>query len=275
MLQANMQLIDLIDNLKEFKNPDYLVKEFRDLYSKINEFEVCTPNDEFNQFTYNTPIVINEEVVDTEVVVNFKSFRLQKFKATIKIIHNQFENLSQIEKIYYCESLVSQLKETSNYFTREPALKFYHPEIKLAVKDLSSAYSLYLNKTTKRNSFKYNNSSFIKIQILHKILKENDLIGNEITLNDFELVFKNEVIKKLIRWTGSTSELKYFIKIINTPGHGFEDTKDEKWQIAVNCFVKVKKRSLETVDYKNLRTYKITPSTITKLDTLIVKPILK
>lgn len=270
-----MQLDKLIDNLKEFKKTDWLEKGFRDLYNKINEFETCTTNDKFDQFTYNAPVVINEEIVDTEVVVTFESFKLQKFKAIIKTIHNEFESLSQIEKIYYCESLVSQLKQTSNYFSREPELKFYHPELKLAVKELSSAYSIYLNKTTTRNSFKYNNRSFLKIQRIHENLKNNDLIGNEISLDDFELIFKNEIIKKLIRWTGSTSELKYFIKIINTPEYGFEDTKDEKWQIAVNCFVKVKKRSLETVDYKNLRTYKITPSTITKLDTLIVKPFLK
>lgn len=270
-----MQLNKLIDDLKEFKKTDWLEKGFRDLFSKINEFEICTPNDKFDQFTYNAPVVINEEIVDTEVVVTFESFKLQKFKAKIKTIYNKFESLSQIEKIYYCESLVSQLKQTSNYFGREPELKFYHPELKLAVKDLSAAYSLYLNKTTKRNSFKYNSSSFIKIQILHKVLKNNDLIGNEISLDDFELVFKNEIIKKLIRWTGSTSELKYFIKIINTPEYGFEDTKDEKWQIAVNCFVKVKTRSLETIDYKNLRTYKITPGAINKLDSLIVKPLLQ
>jgi hypothetical protein len=266
-----MQLNTLIDDLKEFKKTDWLEKGFRELFSKINEFETCTPNDKFDQFTYNAPVVINEEVVDNEVLVTFESFKLQKFKTKIKTIHNEFETLSEIEKNYYCESLIAALNLVSNNFSKDSGLKNYQTELKLTIEELSNEYSKYLNRTTKNNSFRYNNSSFIKIQILYKVLKESNLIDKETTLNDFELVFKNETIKKLIHWTGSTSELKYFIKIINTPDYGFEDNADEKWRVAVNCFIKVKKRSIEKVDFKNLRTYKITPATITKLDSLIVK----
>jgi hypothetical protein len=266
-----MQLNTLIDDLKEFKKTDWLEKGFRELFSKINEFETCTPSHNFDQFTYNAPVVINEEVVDNEVLVTFESFKLQKFKTKIKTIHNEFETLSEIEKKYYCESLISTLNLLSNNFSKDTEHKNYHIELKLAIEKLSNEYSTYLNRTTKNYSFRYNNSSFIKIQILYRVLKENDLIDKETTLNDFELVFKNETIKKLIRWTGSTSELKYFIKIINTSDYGFENNADEKWRVAVNCFIKVKKRSIEKVDFKNLRTYKITPATITKLDSLIVK----
>ena len=95
-----MKLNTLVDDLKEFKKTDWLEKGFRELFSKINEFETCTPNDKFDQFTYNAPIVINEEVVENEVLVTFESFKLQKFKAKIKTIHNEFETLSEIEKIY-------------------------------------------------------------------------------------------------------------------------------------------------------------------------------
>jgi hypothetical protein len=270
-----MQLNTLIDDLKEFKKTDWLEKGFRELFSKINEFETCTPNDKFDQFTYNAPIVINEEVVENEVLVTFESFKLQKFKAKIKTIHNEFEILSEIEKNYYCESLIAALNLVSNSFSKDSGLKNYQTELKLAVQELSNKYSKYLNRTTKNNSFNYitgrKNNDFTKIRVLYKALKEGELIDKETTLNDFELVFKNETIKKLIRWTGSTSELKYFIKIINTPDYGFEDNADEKWRVAVNCFIKVKKRSIEKVDFKNLRTYKITPATITKLDSLIVK----
>ena len=84
-----MQLDKLIDDLKEFKKTDWLEKGFRDLFSKINEFEICTPNDKFDQFTYNAPVVIDEEVVDNEVLVTFESFKLQKFKAKIKTIHKK------------------------------------------------------------------------------------------------------------------------------------------------------------------------------------------
>jgi hypothetical protein len=274
-----MQLEKLIADLDEFKKTDWLEKGFRDLFSKINEYEICTANDKFDQFTYNVPVLINGEVVDNEVLVTFESFKLQMFKAKLKKIHSEFETLTQIEKNYYCESLISKLKQKSNSFSKNSVLKGYHSALKLAIKQLSIEYSNYINKTTKNNSFKYitgrDNNSFTKIQILYRILKENNLIEKETTLNDFELVFKNETIKKLIRWTGSTSELKRFINIINTPAYGFEDNGDEKWRVAVNCFIKVKKRSIEKVDFKNLRTYKITPSTITKLDLLIVNAIFK
>lgn len=270
-----MKLNTLVDDLKEFKKTDWLEKGFRELFSKINEFETCTPNDKFDQFTYNAPIVINEEVVENEVLVTFESFKLQKFKAKIKTIHNEFETLSEIEKNYYCESLIAALNLVSNSFSKDSGLKNYQTELKLAVQELSNKYSKYLNRTTKNNSFNYitgrKNNDFKKIRHIYEALKEGELIDKETTLNDFELVFKNETIKKLIRWTGSTSELKYFIKIINTPNYGFEDNADEKWRVAVNCFIKVKKRSIEKVDFKNLRTYKITPATIIKLDSLIGK----
>lgn len=264
-----MQLQKLIEGLSEFKETDWLEKEFRDLFNKINEVETCNANDNFDQFTYNAPVVINEEIFFNEVLVTLENFRLQKFKSRLVLINNEFKNLSQIEKIYYLETMMSELKRISIYFSRDFKLKLYSKEIQFILKELTIEYSTFLNKTTRKKSFKYLNNDFVKIRLLYKVLKKNGLIGNETNLDDFELVFRNENIKRLIRWTGSTSELKYFIKIINTPKYNFEDTKDEKWQIAVNCFIKIKKRSLETIDHKNLRTYKITPTTISKLDYLI------
>jgi len=270
-----MQVEKSIEDLKEFKKIDWLEKEFQDLFDKINEYETCIPNENFKQFTYNSPIVIKGEIIFNEVLVTFEDFKFQKFQAKINLIQSQFEEMSQLEKIYYCEALISKLKQAYNDFSKYPELKNLNLELKTAIKQLLNQLSIYLKKPTKKNSFRFNHSSFAKISLIYKALVYEKLIGDEVLLEDFELIFRNQIIQKLIHWTGTTSELKYFIKIISTPEYGFEDTKDEKWQIAVNCFTKVKKRSTEIIDYKNLRTYKITPSTIKKIDSLIVIPILK
>lgn len=270
-----MQLEKSIEALKEFKKNDWIQKAFRDLFDKISEYEACTPNKNYTQFTYNSPVALNDEIIFNEVLVTFDNFRLQKFKTKINLIQHQFEELSQLEKIYYSEVLILQLKQICNDFSKYSELKILNSELKVAIKHHSTQLSIYLKKTTKKNSFRYSDNSFAKIANIYKALITEKLIGSEVSLEDFELIFKNQIIQKLIRWTGNTSELKYFIKIINTPEYGFEDMKEEKWQIATNCFLKVKKRSTDTIDYKNLRTYKITPSTIKKLDLLIVIPTLK
>jgi hypothetical protein len=267
-----MQLDKLIDDLKEFKKTDWLEKEFRDLFSKINEVEICTPNDRFDQFTYNAPIVINEEVVDNEVLVTFESFKLQKFKAKMKIIHNEFEILSKIKKNYYCESLISVLKLVSNNFSKDAEFKSYDTELKFAIEELSIEYSTQLNKTTKNNSFKYKDgTNYIIINNIFDWLKKELIIDENTELLNFKHVFQNKPIEKLIRWIGTASELKHFIQIINNSDNGFEDNGDEKWRIAVKCFSMTKKRSFEKLDSENLRTYKVTKATKFKMDSLITK----
>jgi len=263
-----MQLDKLIDDLKEFKKAGYLKKEFRDLFDKINMFEICTPNDEFNQFTYNSPTIINQEVVFNEVLVTFENFRSQQFKAKINLINSSLNGIPEQQKKTIYQIVISKLNELQKDLNNNPDLKGYLEELTMLIKSLND----YNNQSTKNYSFKYKDGgTYIKIKNLFDLLKEARLIDNNTVIHDFERVFQNKPIEKLIQWSGDTSQLKYFIQIINTLEYGFEDNGDEKWRIAVKCFSKTKKRSFDQINYKDLRTYKVTETTKYKMNLMVVE----
>lgn len=263
-----MQLDNLIDDLKEFKEAEYLKKEFRDLFDKINIIEICTHNAEFNQFTYNSPTVINQEIVFNEVLVTFESFKLQQFKSKINLIGSSLKDLPDLEKSTIYQIAISKLNELQKYLNNNPELKGCLEELTILIKNLK-----YFNiQSTKNYSFKYKDGgTYDKIKKLFKLLKEAKLIDNQTDILDFERVFQNKPIEKLIQWSGNTSQLKFFIQIITTSKYGFEENRGEKWRIAVKCFSKTKKRSFDQIDYKDLRTYKVTETTTHKMNLLIVE----
>ena len=129
----------------------------------------------------------------------------------------------------------------------------------------------------KNNSFYYlpKFSHRATLQNLYSVLISEGLMGKETKELHFVNLFKNKEVDNLVRWTGQTSELKYFIELINREDFGFENKGHFKWRIAAKCFVKVSSRDLKKITYKDLRTYKITPNTKQKLDDVLVAKILK
>lgn len=259
-----MQLDKLIDDLKKFKQKEYLEKEFRELFDKINILEICTANAKFDQFTYNSPTVINQEIVFNEVLVTLKNFRLQQFKAKINLIYDRLNNTLDQEKSTIYQIFISKLNKLQKDLTNNNPE--YSEELTILIKYLKD----YNIRSTKNHSFKYKDGGkYNKINKLFNLLREAKLIDYHTDTLDFERVFQNKPIEKLIQWSGNTSQLKCFIQIVNYPQNGFEDNGDEKWRIAVNCFSKTKKRSFDKITFKNLRTYKITESTKRKMNSLI------
>jgi hypothetical protein len=270
-----MQLDKLIDDLKEFKKPDYLVKEFYEEYCNLNNREYDGGFEKLVDFSFTTALKHFENILIQTETITFNGFKLQEFNAKIKLAINEFGKLNELERNNIWEHFILKLKDVLNGY-KDLEFKQYAVELNNVIEKLNDDYLKFKNKNTKNNSFKYKDGTkYNRIRTIFNLLKKEKLIEEQTEFLDFEYVFQNKRIEKLIQWIGTTSELKYFIQIINTSEFEFEDNGDQKWRLAVKCFSKTKKRSFERVDSKNLRTYKVTEATKLKMDTLIVNQYFK
>lgn len=267
-----MQLDKLIDDLKEFKNPEYLVEEFYKEYCNLNNREYDGHFEKLVDFSFTTTLKHFEKTIIHTETITFNGFKLQKFNSKVKLATNEFEKLTDLERSNAYQHFILKLKEVLNNYCKDPELKEYFEELNTIIENLTRDNLIFKSAITKNFSFKYKKGHrYDKIRAIFDVLEKEKLIDGNTQVRDFEFVFQNKPIDKLIQWTGTTSELKYFIIIINNSDYGFEDNGDEKWRVAVKCFSKTKKRSLETIDSKDLRTYKVTEATKLKVGSLIVE----
>lgn len=63
------------------------------------------------------------------------------------------------------------------------------------------------------------------------------LIDSQTRLVDFKKVFSGKEITNPIVWTGTPTELYYFIKYIHNLQNSVEDASKQQWAIACHCFV--------------------------------------
>jgi hypothetical protein len=266
-----MQLNKLIDDLKEFKKTDWLVKEFYEEYCNLNNREDDGSFEELVDFSFTTLLKTSSDTITNTETITFNGFKLQKFKSKTKLVINEFEKLTELERNNICQHFILRLKDVLKDFYKDPEFKEYVVELNTVIEKLNDDYLNFKNKNTKNNSFKYKDGAkYNRISKIFDWLKKEKLIDMQTDLLDFERVFQNKPIEKLIQWIGTTSDLKYFIQIINNSKFEFEDNGDEKWRVAVKCFSKTKKRSFEKIDSENLRTYKVTKTTKLKMNSLIV-----
>lgn len=120
-------------------------------------------------------------------------------------------------------------------------------------------------KQQKQNSFKYHEfeTDTLKLKLFYKELKTKNLIHQDTNLKDFEKVFSGKDIDKPIIWNGNISELCYLIKMLNNKLKLVEDLKNQKWEVAVNCFHKPDKTRY---DKTRLRSQKNPEATLHKID---------
>lgn len=266
-----MQLDKLIDDLKEFKKTDWLVKEFYEEYCNLNNREDDGSFEELVDFSFTTLLKTSSDTITNTETITFNGFKVQKFKSKTKLVINEFEKLIELKGNNICQHFILRLKDVLKDFYKDPEFKEYVVELNTVIEKLNDDYLNFKNKNTKNNSFKYKDGAkYNRISKIFDWLKKEKLIDMQTDLLDFERVFQNKPIEKLIQWIGTTSDLKYFIQIINNSKFEFEDNGDEKWRIAVKCFSKTKKRSFEKIDSENLRTYKVTKTTKLKMNSLIV-----
>ncbi len=278
-----MGLVDKVKILDNFLNERHLEKEFTiekfDYYGK--DYNGKLINTESYIQTHKLQLSL-EEIIEVEMI--FEAYQITAFKTALENIKNDFveEYMSSLipltEKIAFGTSLREHLQTKLETFRNNINGRRFASLLSRFIDELSIEFIDH-NAPDKKDydSFKYF-EKFIHRGIpskLYKVLIDHNLIGSETKESDFNKAFDNQKIDNPVRWTGQTSELKYFIYLINRMDLNFEDRGDYKWRIAVKCFVKVSSRSLKKITYKDLRTYKVTPKTKQKLDNILVNKILK
>lgn len=278
-----MGLVDKVKVLDNFLNERYLEKEFtkeRFDYNGI-DYDGKSINTESYIQTHKLHLS-SEEII--EVKMMFEEYQIATFKTSLDILRKSFveEYISSykllVEKIAFGNSLRNHLHAKLESFRSHKTAKKYSNILADFIEDFSSEFVDYLDtRSPNNNSFQYSDKLFHRTTIskLYNVLIKHYLIDEKTLEVDFIKIFKNDKIINPVRWTGQTSELKYFIQLINRRDLDFEDRGNLKWRIAEKCFIKVSDSTLKKITSTDLRTYKITSRTRLKLDEILVNKVLK
>lgn len=68
-------------------------------------------------------------------------------------------------------------------------------------------------------------------------LKAKGFIHKETKFPDFKRIFSGKEITKPVRWTGNSSELYYFIKLLYQEHKLLKNLKQKQWRVAGQCFI--------------------------------------
>ncbi len=100
--------------------------------------------------------------------------------------------------------------------------------------------SIVIKPVKVNNSFTYKdfNTRGSNIGDLLNSLKKHNLIAQDSQLPHFNRIFNNSVITNPIIWTGTISELHYFIKLLHYTKKYVQDTNQQHFAIACKCFIK-------------------------------------
>ena len=272
-----MSLIEKVKSLDNFLNERYLEKEYTKEGFDYNGFEYDgSVNTESYVQTFFHPDGSHDDV---DMV--FEKFQESRFKSDLidlkkSILDDYISNyVSLAEKIAFATSLKQNLEAKLEKFRNNKVGRRYAPLFLEFINKFSTEHVEVIDSGSKNSSFHFFErfSHRDTPNKLFSMLTSLDLIPKETKQVDFLKLFDNEKVVNPITWLGNTSELKYFINLINRKDYGFEDKGVFKWRIAVKCFVKVTSRSLRILTYTDLRTYKITDQTKLKLDRLLLHEI--
>jgi macrodomain Ter protein organizer (MatP/YcbG family) len=116
------------------------------------------------------------------------------------------------------------------------------------------------------HSFAYKklNTNPEKLSDLCSSLKYNNLISPDTTVPNFKRIFSNSEIKSPIRWTGTVSELFYFIKLIHNDLELVENLKQKQWEVTCQCFVDAKGKAFDRGKFRSQKKPKLSAHKIEK-----------
>lgn len=113
-------------------------------------------------------------------------------------------------------------------------------------------------------TYKQINTNPEKISDLCSSLKFNKLISQDTTVPNFKRVFTNSEIKTPIVWTGTISELFYFIKLIHNDLELVENLKQKQWEVTCQCFVDAEGNPFDRSKFRSQKKPKLTAAKIEK-----------
>lgn len=68
-------------------------------------------------------------------------------------------------------------------------------------------------------------------------LKSHNFVPKNTSPSDFKKIFSGEPVTKPIAWSGTISELNYFIKLIHNINESVKNLRQQHWEVACKCFV--------------------------------------
>ncbi|SHJ66724.1 hypothetical protein SAMN04488007_1043 [Maribacter aquivivus] len=276
-----MGLVNKVKELDNFLNERHLETEFTKDKFEYNGIDFDGKSISTDSYTITHKVNdTTEEVFEAEMV--FDEYQIGAFKRLLYDLKDSFVKeysttyISLIEKIAFGNAFKDHINKKLETFRNHKIGRNYAGLLSEFINDLSIRYIEHDDaKEKKVKSFEFKKKYLHRntLSKIYTILIDNNLIGAETKEFEFKNIFRNEEVEIPIRWIGNTSELKYFINLINREDLGFVDREDFKWRIAVNCFIKVSSNSLKKITYKDLRTYKATDKSKQKLDKILVSKI--
>lgn len=113
-------------------------------------------------------------------------------------------------------------------------------------------------------TYKQINTNPEKVSDLCSSLKFNNLISQDTTVPNFKRVFTNSEIKTPVVWTGTISDLFYFIKLIHNDLQLVENLKQKQWVVTCQCFVDTDGNPFERTKFRSQKKPKLTAHKIEK-----------
>lgn len=113
-------------------------------------------------------------------------------------------------------------------------------------------------------TYKQINTNPEKVSDLCSSLKFNNLISQDTTVPNFKRVFTNSEIKTPVVWTGTISELFYFIKLIHNDLQLVENLKQKQWKVTCQCFVDAEGNPFDRSKFRSQKKPKLTAAKIEK-----------
>ena len=113
-------------------------------------------------------------------------------------------------------------------------------------------------------TYKQINTNPEKVSDLCSSLKFNNLISQDTTVPNFKRVFTNSQIKTPVVWTGTISELFYFIKLIHNDLQLVENLKQKQWEVTCQCFVDAEGNPFDRSKFRSQKKPKLTAAKIEK-----------
>ncbi len=252
----------VISGINQFKNPEtkfYWIKDtlFSVLKERIEKIGIVC--DEYRYYlgkhmfsipTWHNPQNPKETRYNT-IIFNLAIIKHHLVYAFLEI-QSQFSELINEEAVTHEFIINEYFKGIFKY--DEPFLKKAPPEdIIVPEKKLKSFKYIHLVNDSDR------------ISDLYESLKQIKYIHEDTRKIDFKKIFAGSFITHPVIWTGTVSELYYFIYLIHNKLKLVENTKNKHWKIACYCFIQ---DNGEAYDFKILKDQKA-PAAKNKLENLL------
>lgn len=261
------QIISLInadddERLKKYWINDTLNKK---LHTRIKEIGKLIKDNDYS-LLYINPLnnTYNEDSdhkTDTYIIQLLKT-------ALIKV----YLEIQEVFKLYIPDTIM-ELEDfyTQLLFEPIPDKSYLKPVPKpIIVEDAATPeYSKLANTQiiNTHNSFTYNKLTKQPdcINDLYDSLKSNNFIADDSSKTDFKKIFSDKEITKPVVWTGTISDLHYFVKLIHNINKSVVDLKQHQWEVACKCFVRPDGSQFDRQQLKEQKKPKSTSALLEKI----------